>query len=76
MEGEDAFAARLKIIREAQRSIDTQYYIWHDDLTGRVLRNRLLHAADRGVRVRILLDDLDTAGKDDILRKMDSHPNL
>jgi putative cardiolipin synthase len=76
IEGEDAFAARLKIIREAQRSIDAQYYIWHNDLTGRVLQNRLLHAADRGVRVRILLDDLDTAGKDDILRKLDAHPNL
>jgi putative cardiolipin synthase len=76
MQGEDAFAARLKIIREAQRSIDAQYYIWHDDLTGRILHNRLLHAADRGVRVRLLLDDLDTAGKDHILRKLDAHPNL
>ncbi len=75
-EGEDAFAARLKIIHAAERSIDAQYYIWHDDLTGRVMHNRLLDAADRGVRVRMLLDDLDTAGKDDILRILDAHDNI
>jgi putative cardiolipin synthase len=75
-EGEAAFAARLQIVEAADRTIDTQYYIWHDDLTGRVLHNRLLAAADRGVRVRMLLDDLDTAGKDELLRKIDAHPNI
>jgi putative cardiolipin synthase len=75
-QGESAFAARLRLIEAAEFTIDAQYYIWHDDLTGRVLHNRLLAAADRGVRVRLLLDDLDTAGKDEILRHIDAHPNV
>ena len=74
--GMDAFAARLAIIEWAEKSLDVQYYIWHDDLTGKVIHNRLLHAADRGVRVRLLLDDLDTAGKEDMLHVMDSHPKI
>lgn len=74
--GINAFAARIILINDAQRSIDAQYYIWHDDLTGKVIHNHLLSAADRGVRVRLLLDDLDTAGKEDILSYLDSHPNI
>jgi putative cardiolipin synthase len=74
--GKDAFVARIKIIEHAERSLDVQYYIWHEDLTGKVMHDRLLVAADRGVRVRLLLDDLDTAGKEDNLVAMDSHPNL
>lgn len=75
-EGIDAYAVRLLLVKAAQKSIDLQYYIWHDDLTGRVLHNQLLAAADRGVRVRLLLDDMDTAGKDDILHIIDAHPNI
>lgn len=75
-EGERAFIARLQLVNFAEKSLDLQYYIWHDDLTGRVMFNRLMHAADRGVRVRLLLDDLDTAGKDQILRRIDAHPNI
>ena len=75
-DGVDAFATRLRIIRAAEKSIDAQYYIWHTDLTGNAMYNQLLHAADRGVRVRILLDDLDTAGKDDFLQLVDAHPNV
>jgi putative cardiolipin synthase len=74
--GMDAFTARIVLIEKAEKSLDVQYYIWHDDLTGRVLHNRLLHAADRGVRVRLLLDDLDTAGKEQILHILNSHPNI
>ncbi|WP_133300542.1 phospholipase D family protein [Seongchinamella sediminis] len=74
--GEAAFIARLRLIQSAEQSLDIQYYIWHDDLTGRTLFNQLLAAADRGVRVRILLDDLDTAGKDEILRTIDAHPKV
>lgn len=74
--GEAAFVARLRLIQAAEQSLDVQYYIWHDDLTGRTLFNQLLAAADRGVRVRILLDDLDTGGKDQILRTIDAHPKL
>ena len=75
-EGVEAFGARLRIVNMGQRSIDAQYYIWHNDLTGNALYNNLLAAADRGVRVRILLDDLDASGKDDILQKIDAHPNV
>lgn len=75
-EGVDAFAARLTMVAKAEKSLDLQYYIWHDDMTGRVLHNRLLAAADRGVRVRLLLDDLDTAGKDEMLHIIDAHPNI
>jgi len=75
-QGEEAFSLRLQMIEAAQRSIDTQYYIWHDDLTGRVMHNQLLAAADRGVRVRLLLDDMDTAGKDEMLHTIDTHPNI
>lgn len=50
----DAFTARLLLVKAAQKTLDVQYYIWHDDLTGKVLHNQLLSAADRGVRVRLL----------------------
>ncbi|MGC2049489.1 MAG: phospholipase D family protein [Gallionella sp.] len=75
-EGANAFAARYFLVKSAEKTIDIQYYIWHDDLTGKVLYNQLLHAADRGVRVRLLLDDLDTAGKDEMLHIVDAHPNI
>ncbi len=75
-DGIDAYAARLRLVKAAQKSIDVQYYIWHDDLTGRVLHNQLLAAADRGVRVRILLDDMDTAGKQEMLHIIDAHSNI
>ncbi|MEH6589686.1 MAG: phospholipase D family protein [Halioglobus sp.] len=74
--GEDAFARRMRLIQQAERSIDAQYYIWHLDLTGKGMYSALLKAADRGVRVRILLDDLDTAGKEDTLNLIDAHPNI
>jgi putative cardiolipin synthase len=72
-DGEAAFAERLRLVAAADRTLDLQYYIWHDDFTGRILQGALLRAADRGVRVRLLLDDLDTAGKDERLRILDSH---
>jgi putative cardiolipin synthase len=53
-----------------------QYYIWHADTSGQLLAHELLQAADRGVRVRLLLDDLDTAGKDTFLSQFDAHPNI
>lgn len=76
IEGEEAFVARLRLVMAAEKTIDAQYYIWHDDLTGRALHHQLLAAADRGVRVRLLLDDLDTAGKDATLRLINAHPNV
>jgi putative cardiolipin synthase len=75
-DGVAAFASRMRLIRAAEKSIDAQYYIWHTDLTGNAMYHQLLQAADRGVRVRILLDDLDTAGKDQMLHLIDAHPNV
>ena len=75
-EGIEAFALRMYLVQTADKTLDLQYYIWHDDLTGKVLHNQLLAAADRGVRVRLLLDDLDTAGKDQMLHIIDAHPNI
>ena len=75
-EGIDAYAARLLLVRNADKSLDVQYYIWQDDLTGKTLLTQVLQAADRGVRVRLLLDDLDTTDEDDLLHVLDAHPNI
>lgn len=72
----DAFAARLLLAQAAEQTIDVQYYIWHDDLSGTMLYNALLEAADRGVRVRLLLDDTNTAGLDEKIAALDAHPNI
>ena len=72
----DAFALRALSARNAGRSLDLQYYIWHEDLTGRLLNDELLRAADRGVRVRLLLDDLNAHGRDSVLAALDAHPNI
>lgn len=72
----DAFAARMALAREAERSIDAQYYIWHGDITGTLLFSELRAAADRGVRVRLLQDDNTTHGLDERLAALDSHANI
>ena len=59
-----------------QRSIDVQYFIWHDDQVGRLMFEALWQAAERGVRVRLLLDDGGTAGIDGLLAMLDAHPNI
>lgn len=74
--GVDALLARLVLAEAAERSLDVQYYIWHDDLTGRHFANALLRAADRGVRVRILIDDLGVKANDQILLALDGHSNI
>jgi putative cardiolipin synthase len=74
--GLEAFLARIALIEVAERSLDVQYYIWHADDTGLIMMQRILAAADRGVWVRILLDDLDTAGKDPAIGTLDTHPNI
>lgn len=73
---EDAFALRMRTAALAARSLDVQYYMWNDDLTGRLLAGELLAAADRGVRVRVLVDDLYARGLDDALANVDAHPLL
>lgn len=75
-DGVDALLARLALAKAAERTLDLQYYIWRDDLTGRHLAHALIDAADRGVRVRVLLDDVGTGADDDVLLALDTHPNI
>jgi cardiolipin synthase C len=74
--GRTAFEARYVFTHLAQRSIDAQYFIWADDATGRNMLLALLDAADRGVRVRLLLDDFNLDGQDLTLAAVRAHPNI
>mmetsp|Transcript_47102 Transcript_47102/g.142639 ORF Transcript_47102/g.142639 Transcript_47102/m.142639 type:complete len:145 (+) Transcript_47102:15-449(+) len=76
IDGTDALAARLVTARKAEKSIDAQYYLLKDDTVGRTFFHSLLQAADRGVRVRVLLDDMFTKGYDSGLAALCSHPNF
>ncbi len=75
-DGRDAFAARAVLAQAADRSLDVQYYIWRNDTTGRLMFDALRAAAERGVRVRLLLDDNNTAGLDASLAALDAHPMI
>ena len=76
-DGLDAFAARMHLARSAERSLDVQYYIWADDLTGTLLFEALHAAAERGVKVRLLLDDNNTSRRlDAMLAALDAHRNV
>ncbi|AIR88744.1 phospholipase D family protein [Pseudomonas cremoricolorata] len=72
----EAFHARAELLRHAQTSIDLQYYIVHDGLSTRALVHELLQAADRGVRVRVLLDDTTSDGLDTLIGTLAAHPNI
>ncbi|RPI59629.1 MAG: phospholipase D family protein [Lysobacterales bacterium] len=71
-----ALRARLALADEAAVSLDVQYFIWQSDASGHLLADRMLHAADRGVRVRILVDDFGVSGKGGDVLKLDAHPNI
>ncbi len=75
-DGRDSFAARVLLADAAVRTLDVQYYIWRNDLSGIMLFEALRRAADRGVRVRLLLDDNNTAGLDGMLAALDSHRRI
>ena len=75
-EGPSAFNARIALARRATRSIDAQYYILQDDPVGLAFLRELRDAAGRGVRVRLLVDDLYTAGKDDLFALLAAQPNF
>ena len=75
-EGHDAFAARVLLAESAERTVDVQYYIWHSDLSGTLLLDALRRAADRGVHVRLLLDDNNTSGLDEMLSALDAHEKI
>lgn len=74
--GSDAFAARMALAARATVSIDAQYYIWDDGVTGRLLLGALADAAARGVKVRLLLDDNGIEGLDQALAALDAHPMI
>jgi len=72
----DAFAARFLLASAAERSLDVQYYIWRNDMSGTLLFKAMFDAAQQGVRVRLLLDDNNTSGLDTILAALDSHARI
>ncbi len=74
--GLDAFVARAVMARNAESSIDAQYYLFHGDLVGRLFIDLLLKAADRGVRVRLLVDDMAISSGDIGAAVLDAHPNF
>ncbi|MBT8059448.1 MAG: phospholipase D family protein, partial [Gammaproteobacteria bacterium] len=73
---EEAFTARFAIAGLAEQTLDMQYYLWKGDLAGQLLLWRALQAADRGVRVRFLIDDIYHSGRDDVYALLDTHPNF
>ena len=75
-DGRGAFTARISMTELAEKTLDLQYFAWEADVTGRILAERLVRAADRGVRVRILVDDLHFEGRDAVVAALDAHPNI
>ena len=74
--GTDGFVLRAEMTAAAERTIDLQYFIFHTDITGKLLLDELLKAADRGVRLRMLLDDLNVRGDDTKIGVLAAHPNV
>ncbi|MGI9260535.1 MAG: phospholipase D-like domain-containing protein, partial [Woeseiaceae bacterium] len=75
-DGVDSLALRLLLAERAEKSIDAQYFLIHDDLVGNLFIQSLLAAANRGVRVRFLLDDVLSQGLDPGLAILNSHENF
>lgn len=74
--GADAFTTRLALVQAAQHSLDVQYYSAGEDVTGRLLLQALLDAANRGVRIRMLVDDINRRHTDPAFAAVDQHPNI
>ncbi len=74
--GNDALGARLRLIEAAEETIDAQYFLLKPDQAGGLFVGKLLRAADRGVRVRLLIDDIFTPVKDSALALFNHHPNI
>ncbi len=74
--GLDALVARVALMKVAEKSIDLQYYLYTNDYVGALITEAALVAADRGVRVRFLLDDMGLEGRDEKLAVFDMHPNI
>jgi putative cardiolipin synthase len=75
-DGLDAFVGRVVLAEKAEKSIDVQYYMFHQDTVGQLLIHRLIKAADRGVRVRLLIDDMYGEEADEVWAALDSHPHV
>jgi putative cardiolipin synthase len=75
-DGHAALAARLALAQRATHTLDVQYYLFHNDTTGKMVAAALMTAAERGVRVRLLIDDIDTADKELRLVTLNAHPNI
>ncbi|MDU8928895.1 phospholipase D family protein [Alisedimentitalea sp. MJ-SS2] len=75
-DGTAALAARIAMINAARHSIESQYYIWHDDTSGVLMFEALLDAAERGVHVRLLLDDNGIPGLDSFVAALNTHRNF
>lgn len=74
--GMDALVGRIALAVSAGSTLDLQYYIWHNDISGKLLMNAILNAADRGVRVRLLLDEIHGDDVEEPLRALSEHPNI
>ncbi|MGB5132455.1 MAG: phospholipase D-like domain-containing protein, partial [Steroidobacteraceae bacterium] len=74
--GADGFLTRMEMINAAERTLDLQYYIFRGDDTGRLLTDAALRAADRGVRVRVLIDDGDTVSGDEQIAALAAHRSV
>lgn len=72
----NALMSRLTLADHAEHSLDLQYYIFQNDATGRLIAQHLLKAADRGVRVRLLLDDINVADSIAMFDALDAHENI
>ncbi|MEJ2214635.1 MAG: phospholipase D-like domain-containing protein [Gammaproteobacteria bacterium] len=72
----EAFLARAVLLKQARHSIDLQYYIWKDDVTGKLLYSLLIEAAERGVKIRLLLDDLGSRTPDRYIAALSAHENI
>ncbi len=71
-----ALQVRLGLALTASKTLDLQYYLWKGDLSGTLLLHRAVEAADRGVKVRLLIDDIYHAGRDEVYAALDAHPNF
>ncbi len=74
--GDEAFITRFALAAQAEHTLDLQYYLWKGDTTGQALLHQVLEAADRGVRVRILIDDIYHSGRDQVYAAINTHPQV
>ncbi|OOV79937.1 phospholipase [Acinetobacter sp. ANC 5600] len=72
----EALAARIELINKAEKSLDLQYYIWDNDKIGALALHAMIKAADRGVKIRLLVDDNNAKKMEGIYMALDQHANI